>query len=86
VAETRKKVLVNGRPVDGADVPVVESIERWSEIKLEDGTILRVKLTVTAVGRADSEYDDKGNPMYSIDMVPQVSIIDVPDRLKRKTN
>jgi hypothetical protein len=78
--------MVNGQPVDGVDVPIEESTERWSEIKLEDGTTIRVKMTVVAVGRADSMYDDKGNPMYSIDMTPNVSIINVPERLRQKKN
>jgi hypothetical protein len=36
-----KATLKDGTVVDASDVPVAESIERWSEFKLEDGTVLR---------------------------------------------
>jgi hypothetical protein len=86
VAERKKIVTINGRPVPGVDVPIEESNERWSEVKLEDGTTLRVKMTVLSVGRADAEFDATGNPMYSVDMAPVIAVTYVPEHLRRKTN
>jgi hypothetical protein len=86
VAERKKSVMVNGRPVPGVDVPIEESNERWSDIKLEDGTMLRVKITVLSVGRADAEYDPNGYPMYSLDLAPVVTISHVPENLRRRKN
>ena len=87
VAERKVRVqLVAGGPmVDGMEVPVNESNEKWSEYKLEDGTTIRVKQVVMEVIRS-SEYDPEGNPMYAIKAQPIVAIVDVPDNLRRKTN
>ena len=35
-----------GRNVEGRDVDISESTERFSELRLEDGTILRIKPSV----------------------------------------
>lgn len=88
MAERKTKVqLVSGGPfVDAVEVPVSESSEKWSEYKLEDGTTIRVKQVVLEIMRAVGEYDPDGNPMYSMKAQPIVSIVDVPNRLKRKVN
>jgi hypothetical protein len=86
VAERRVKIAHQGQLVDGYDVPILESNERWSELKLEDGTTLRVKLSVITVTRPDNQYDPTGNPMYIINATPTMAVVDVPDKLKRKTN
>jgi hypothetical protein len=78
--------LPDGKMVDGVDVGVDESMERWSEIKLNDGTQLRVKLSVLSAARADV-YDAEGKPTYSLNMAPVVVIVDVPANLmKKKSN
>ena len=69
--------------VDAMDVPITESNERWSELKLEDGTIIRVKQSVATVARMD-EYDPEGNPVYVVRSTPTVAVIQVPEKLKQK--
>ena len=32
------------------------------------------------------QYDPEGNPLYTIKAQPILSILDVPEKLKRKTN
>ena len=88
MAERKTKVqLAPGGPmVDGVEVPVDESTEKWSEYKLEDGTTLRLKQVVMEVVRATGQYDAEGNPMYAVKAQPVLSIVDIPDKLKRKTN
>ena len=71
---------------DGSEVMVGESSEKWSEFTLEDGSVIRVKTSVVSAIRIDGEFDQDGNPAYALKMQPQVAIINVPDRLKRKPN
>jgi hypothetical protein len=50
--------------VTGLDVPITEAIERWSELKLEDGSILKVKASILTVTRIPGKFDPDGNPLY----------------------
>lgn len=79
-------VLPDGRTVDGVEVNVDEATERWSEVKLSDGTVVRVKMTVIAAMRAENEFDNLGNPIYNINMAPVMAIASVPDKLKKTRN
>jgi hypothetical protein len=72
--------------VDGIEVDVEESLEKWSEIKLTDGTVLRVKMTVAGAIRAENEYDQLGQPVYSLNMSPNIVIMSIPDNLKKARN
>lgn len=87
MADRKTKVqLVPGGPfVDGVEILVDESSEKWSEYKLEDGTTIRLKQVLMEVIRT-SQYDPEGNPLYTIKAQPILSILDVPEKLKRKTN
>jgi hypothetical protein len=69
--------------VDGTEIQLTESIERWTELKLEDGSVLRVKPVVTAVVRIDGHYDPQGNPMYAIQGGQTMVIGSVPDHLRK---
>jgi hypothetical protein len=61
------KVNVPGMgDIEGRSVAISESTERWTELKLEDGSILRVKPAIVRVIRADDKYDQEGNPIYVI--------------------
>jgi hypothetical protein len=87
MTERKTKVqLVPGGPlVDGVEVTIEESSEKWSEYKLEDGTTIRLRQVLMEVSRT-GQYDPEGNPVYAIKSQPVLSIIDVPDKLKRRTN
>ena len=41
--KTKVKLQGTNTEVDGTELQVTESTERWSEVNLEDGTILRVE-------------------------------------------
>jgi hypothetical protein len=77
-----KITLPDGRVVDGVSVDILESVERWSEIKLSDGAELRVKMSVLSVSRAITEVDPQGNPFYTLNMAPLVTIAKAPDEKK----
>jgi hypothetical protein len=77
-------MLPTGGIGEGVEVPVEESIERWSEIKLEDGTIIRLKVTMISAVRIPGQYDQIGNPMYVMNMAPTIAIVSVPENLRKK--
>jgi hypothetical protein len=66
----------------GYEVVAIESTERWTEVNLEDGTILRVKPSVLSAIRIDNEYDAEGNPMYAVKVQPAMTVVS-PDHLKK---
>lgn len=87
VAERKAKVkLPTGQEVDAFEVPVDELSERWSEFKLEDGTIFRVKMSVLTVHRVPDMWDPQGNPFYVTNLTPVIAIIESPERLRKKVN
>ena len=83
--KTKVQVVPGGPLVNGMEVPVEESTERWSEYKLEDGSVIRLKQVLMEIIRTEG-YDPEGNPMYVVKAQPIVSVVEVPDRLKRKAN
>jgi hypothetical protein len=86
MAERKTKVqIAPGAPfVDGVEVAVDSSSEKWSEYKLEDGTKIRIKPVIIEVIRVTDQYDPEGNPLYVTKSQPIVNILEVQDRLKRK--
>jgi len=84
VAGKKVQVPYNGRIVPGTEVPVTETIERWTEISLEDGTRLRLKSAIMTAVRIDGEYDPEGNPMYVLNAAPVLAMIEAPEKLKKK--
>jgi hypothetical protein len=77
-----KVPLPNGQLADGVEVPVDETTERWSEVTLEDGTVLRVKTTVVSAMRVAGQYDQEGHPVYVIKSAPVIMVVSSPDQLK----
>jgi hypothetical protein len=70
-------------PMDGSEVGVSESTEKWSEVTLEDGTILRVKPSVLSAVRVDGQYDPDGNPAYLIKAQQVVMVASSPEHLRK---
>ena len=75
--------LPNSPLRDAVEVQVKESTERWTEVVLEDGTVVRLKATLLGAVRIVDEYDAEGNPAYSLKMTPQVVIASTLDQLRR---
>lgn len=70
-------------PADGSEVPVAQATERWSEVTLEDGTVLRVKPNVMSAIRMDDQYDADGNPVYAVKGNQIITIASTPASLRR---
>lgn len=82
--ERKVKIQLPGSPsvVDATEVPVDEATERWTDIRLADGTQIRIKMVVVSVVRIDGQYDNDGNPMYQL-KANQVMSVSAPDRLRK---
>lgn len=76
----------SGQMADAFDVPVLDSNEKWADVTLEDGTILRVKTIVSSAIRIDGQWDLEGNPIYMVKSSPAVALVSVPEGLRRKVN
>jgi hypothetical protein len=79
-------VQPGGKPVQGFEVPIQESIDRWTELTLEDGAVIRIKPMVLGVIRLHNQWDPEGNPLYAIKGGQNVTtIVRVPDHLRKPT-
>lgn len=78
-----KVTLPNIGTVEGTEIQIMESTERWSDIKLEDGTTLRLKPVVMSVTRVDGHYDPQGNPMYAVQAGQAMTATNVPEHLRQ---
>lgn len=84
--EQKIKIHVPGLapgPIDAFDVPILESTERWTEIKLEDGSVLRTKPVVIGAVRIEGHYDPEGNPMYSLKINQVMTVAGAPAHLRK---
>lgn len=73
-----------GNLVDGTEVDVAESVERFCEVKLEDGTHLRAKLSISSAVRLDDQWDNEGNPIYLVRSQNFITVADSHDEFKRR--
>jgi hypothetical protein len=70
-------------PQEATEVPVKESTERWTEVTLEDGTILRIKPVVLSAIRVENQYDQEGNPLYQLKVNQLMTVASAPDHLRK---
>jgi hypothetical protein len=66
MARKTKWTNEDGTQEDATYIDMIETVERWSDIKLEDGSVLKVKATPTAVHRLDSQKSAAGRPVYTV--------------------
>jgi hypothetical protein len=82
-----KKIKANvpgvGDALDAIEVPISDTTERWTEVTLEDGSVIRVKPVVIAAARVEGKYDQEGNPIYSLRLSQVMVVASVPERLRK---
>lgn len=71
---------------DGVEVPVKESTERFTEVTLDDGSVLRLKPAVLSATRVIGEYDQDGNPAYLVKSGLQMVVTSAPEHLRKGFN
>jgi hypothetical protein len=76
--------LPNGQTAEGFEIPIIETVERWTEIRLEDGSVLKIKPVVMAVTRIEGQFDPEGNPMYAVRAGHSIATGEVGPGLRRK--
>ena len=68
-----------------SEVPIMETVERMSEIILSDGTRLEYRAPAIKVWCNKNKFDENGNPLYHIrsgQLIAQA--IEVKNHLKKK--
>jgi hypothetical protein len=78
MAERKTKIKLGDEEFDAWDVPIEEATERWTELKLEDGAVLRIKVVIGAVTRVDSIKDADGNPLYVVKSGNALTLVSGP--------
>ncbi len=73
-----------GTQVTGTDVEIAESRERFNELTLEDGTILRMRTNVIEVTRVDDQWNDNGDPVYVVKSSTTVTVVEASQEFKKK--
>ncbi|HYM74229.1 MAG TPA: hypothetical protein VET89_14700 [Stellaceae bacterium] len=58
-------ISVSASP-SATEVEVVEAKETWSEYRLADGTVLRIKPIMIAISRIDDARTATGEPVYNM--------------------
>ena len=72
-----------GKLVDGRAVRIEKAEEPFTHITLEDGTEITMRMTVIQVIRHVDQWDDDGNPRYTIN-ASSTTTITSPEELKRQ--
>ena len=83
MSQDKVKIKYKNALVDAVPVAVTESTENWNIYKLEDKSVVKMKLVVTDVFRIEGQYDAEGNPVYMIKS-SNIPSITAPDDLKKK--
>ena len=64
------------------DVDVTEAKEVWSEYRLADGTVLRIKPVMITISRVEGEHTIEGDPVYNMKST-LVTDVRAPQELKK---
>jgi hypothetical protein len=64
------------------DVDVLEAKEVWSEYRLADGTVLRIKPVMITISRVEGEHTIEGDPVYNMKST-LVTDVRAPHELKK---
>ena len=77
---------MNDGPPDAAstaqDVDVLQAKEVWSEYRLADGTVLRIKPVMITISRIEGEHTIEGDPVYNMKST-LVTDVRAPQELKK---
>ena len=80
--EKKIKVPTPNGMADAVEVGISSSDEKWTDIKLEDGSSLRLKSVIIGALRVEGQWDVEGNPLYMI-KANQVMTVSAPEHLRK---
>ena len=69
--------------VDAVEISVLESTERWTEAKLDDGSSIRLKVVILGAVRVENQWDANGNPLYGVRVNDVMVVTNAPDHLRK---
>ena len=72
----------DGAASTAQDVGVLEAKEVWSEYRLADGTVLRIKPVMITISRVEGEHTIEGDPVYNMKST-LVTDVRAPQELKK---
>ena len=73
---------ISNREVEAVNVDFEPKAEPWATYELSDGSILKVRSTVTGVVRLEGEHDAAGNPLYNVSSQVQIRVVNAPRELR----
>ena len=78
-----KKIMFNNEEVVATKVNIIESVEKesvekFSQIRLDDGTIINIKASPQEVSRIENKFDHNGNPIYVVNSTNVVTVHSSP--------
>ena len=68
---------------EGDDLDFEEKQEHWNTYRLNDGTILKIRLILTGVKRL-KKYRPDGQPLYIVNSQNVVRAVNIPEKLMQK--
>lgn len=77
-----KTVVYNNKPEEGTIVPITEFIDRPTQVKLQDGTVLSMRTIVLEIVRLNQHRDEQGNPTYVVQSGSNIAIDILGEGLK----
>jgi len=77
--ERKTRVNYRGKEVDALEMDF-ESKEAWSEYKVSDGTVVRLKAVATNIIKVLNEYDDTGKPIYIVQSSNVLGVVAPPKK------
>jgi len=63
------------REVEAAIVDFEGKSEPWSTYELDDGTTLKIRVTINAIARLEGEFDAHGMPVYTVQSGTVVRVV-----------
>lgn len=82
MARTRKIRTPDGREVEATVRTFRTESEHFNEYLVDDNTVIKLKVVVTEILRAEGEYADDGNPAYLV-RTQNVVAVDAPDEIRK---
>lgn len=73
---------ISNREVDVATVDFEAKAEPWAAYELSDGTVIKLRTTLTAVARYEGEHDAAGNPLYNVSHNTVVRVVSARKELR----
>ena len=71
-----------GAAATAQDVDVLVAKEVWSDYRLADGTVLRIKPVMITISRVEGEHTIEGDPVYNMKST-LVTDVRAPQELKK---